>query len=110
MAVFLGPRQTMAEEREGSSRAREMACKGPIGWGVVSRSAHLAAEEDEDKGSGSAAAAVGAAVELFVSLLALSGDGGRGEVSLASWLGFAVWEGGGGGGGERGRVFKVCEA
>ena len=30
MAVFLGPRQTMAEEREGRSRARDMACRDPI--------------------------------------------------------------------------------
>ena len=31
MAVFLGPRQTMAEEREGSRRAREMAWREPMG-------------------------------------------------------------------------------
>ena len=30
MAVFLGPRQTTAEEREGSSSARDMASKEPI--------------------------------------------------------------------------------
>ena len=30
MAVFLGPRQTMAEEREGRRSAREMACRDPI--------------------------------------------------------------------------------
>ena len=30
MAVFLGPRQTMAEEREGRSSASDMACKDPI--------------------------------------------------------------------------------
>ena len=30
MAVFLGPRQTMAEEREGRRRASDMACRDPI--------------------------------------------------------------------------------
>ena len=30
MAVFLGPRQTIAEEREGRSRARDIACREPI--------------------------------------------------------------------------------
>ena len=30
MAVFLGPRQTMAEDRDGRSSARDMACKDPI--------------------------------------------------------------------------------
>ena len=30
MAVFLGPRHTTAEEREGRSKARDIACKEPI--------------------------------------------------------------------------------
>lgn len=86
MAVFLGPRQTMAEEREGRRRAREMAWREPIlvfsswlavsalsGW-VVAMSPFV-----------SRVLVGGVAVTAPSSLLCDSGIGGLG-------MGERVWE------------------
>ena len=60
MAVFLGPRQTMAEEREGRRRAREIAWREPIGVGPPSSS-------DADAFSACGMFASAAAARLSVS-------------------------------------------
>lgn len=52
MAVFLGPRQTTAEEREGRRSARDIAWRDPIGLS----SSWLAPAADSDGGRGGSVA------------------------------------------------------
>ena len=64
MAVFLGPRQTMALEREGSRSAREMAWRAPIGF--VADGAELALSSGSRWAEVLFASAVAAAPVPFV--------------------------------------------
>ena len=96
MAVFLGPRHTMAEDRDGRSSARDMACKEPIclpslsswlvafavfsagGWAVWP---FLATEGSSIDGGNAASLSCGRASE--------SGGAGMGGSSCEGW----TWHG-----------------
>lgn len=90
MAVFLGPRQTMAEEREGRRRAREMAWREPIFWRLASSFGFAV----------SASSRWGGVLSAFVSLLSVDG------AAVVVGLSRACVSGVGGGFGMGGRV---CE-